>query len=893
MKDGQGHLIQADDQVHIIIEDDTGNPVPHHIKRDNEGHLLVEYTPAHSGKISITVKHEDDLVKQSQVNVKPAVDASNCKVYGKGWEAAKEGDKTSFTIEARDKNGKRMVTGGENFKASIKDKTGESVYSHLRDNNDGTYTVTYTPRDEGKIHIQVRHDDQHVKETWLEVKAELVEVVVKGDGWTHAKAGQKASFLIEPRGNSGKTLTHCDDLEVRIEDEYGNKIPCDLTRNEDGSYTVEYVAEKSGEIDIDIRDSEESKARSKVNVKSTSDAKHCKVYGNGLDRAKAMEKASFTIEARDRYGKRMKQGGENFQVEIQDEDGKKVLAEMVDNKDGTYQVTYVPERAGDHVIHVNLDSTKVHTSTARVKPSSSAKHSLVHGDGFVKAVSHRDAIFTIEARDGQGQRIRQGGEDFNVDIKDSHGKDIESDLKDNDDGTYTVTYTAPQAGSVHIQVNLKKDAVDHAVLQVERDAKDVLSVKCHGDGLTHAKTYETNSFQVEAIDGHGNLKEADIKIFDANNKPLNIQVEKKDSHYNVEFHARDAGEYRVEVWVASTLAKSVQVEVEATQRKPLRNNRAVSVMMSSLYTASYNGDLDSVNLQLEIGADINVQNENGWTPLHAASDQGHEHVVRKLVESGCTINILNENGVSPLYLAVARGRRAIAKYLVEKGANVNLSAKGGWTPIHIACFNEFPKLVLFLLDQGASPSVPCAELKNYSPLHILIAVGSNAPLDLIKLLIERDALLNAKSDTGGTPLHLAAFYGNMDVAEILVDAGAPMYAKNSKDRTPAEEASYFGHKEVAEYLASAEGGEVKKFQRVHQNRPSSYRSVIERPPSPETWKERRQKMIKEEAMQRTKSFRDSEVSSRDRPKNLERANTVAFASTPEAVKKRRQQRGES
>lgn len=184
--------------------------------------------------------------------------------------------------------------------------------------------------------------------------------------------------------------------------------------------------------------------------------------------------------------------------------------------------------------------------------------------------------------------------------------------------------------------------------------------------------------------------------------------------------------------------------------------------------------------------------------------------MKLLVEKGAKVNVLNERGNTPLFQAVAGGRRTIASYLVEKGANVNLSKEGAWKPIHAATYNEFPKLTKFLCENGADLTVPCKEIKSYSPLHILVSTDE-PPLDIIEVLIKFKAPLNAQHEGGSTPLHLVAFWGCAPAAKLLVEAGARMDVKNAKGRTALEVAALYGNKQVAEYLAQKSGQEMPKL----------------------------------------------------------------------------------
>ena len=75
-----------------------------------------------------------------------------------------------------------------------------------------------------------------------------------------------------------------------------------------------------------------------------------------------------------------------------------------------------------------------------------------------------------------------------------------------------------------------------------------------------------------------------------------------------------------------------------------------------------------VRLLLEHGADINVQNASGRTPLHWASSNGALEVVRVLLEHGADVEVKSKYGATALQFAVGRGRDKIVELLREHGA---------------------------------------------------------------------------------------------------------------------------------------------------------------------------------------------------------------------------------
>ena len=118
-----------------------------------------------------------------------------------------------------------------------------------------------------------------------------------------------------------------------------------------------------------------------------------------------------------------------------------------------------------------------------------------------------------------------------------------------------------------------------------------------------------------------------------------------------------------------------------------------------------------------------------------------------------------------------------------------------------------------------------------TPLHV---AAFNGDVDVAAALVESDAPLNAATSIGSTPLHLAAFKGNKDIVQILVDAGADTQAtsivKNSL-LTPLHSAIIANRDEIAEILitkteisSDARIGLVKST--ITNNHPKTFETLI-------------------------------------------------------------------
>ncbi|GAO37266.1 ankyrin [Sulfuricella sp. T08] len=85
-----------------------------------------------------------------------------------------------------------------------------------------------------------------------------------------------------------------------------------------------------------------------------------------------------------------------------------------------------------------------------------------------------------------------------------------------------------------------------------------------------------------------------------------------------------------------------------------------------------------------------------------------------------------------------------------------------------------------------------------TPLHI--AASSSNP-GIAKLLVAKGANVNARDNNGSTPLHIAAFTGKKELVEFFLSKGADPYAKDFKNETPHDKAYHSLSHEIEGILA--------------------------------------------------------------------------------------------
>jgi len=365
-----------------------------------------------------------------------------------------------FTIEARNKNGVRINGGGHPFTVRVVDPYGEETRTELVDEKNGLYQATWFPTDHGEHVVEVTLLRKPVAKSPYRVHvgensdmASPSKSYIEGPGIEKGnKAGEPAKFRIIAVGPDGRPRRNGGDLfEVHVEDPDFRLIPADVKDNGDGTYNVSYTPRDPGVYHVDVIQRNPAKqlyydhvkgAPVDVVIEAGTDAASSIAYGPGLEPGNLDTfPAEFTIEARDKQGRKMPTGGDPFEVQVMGPTGP-VPATVRDNGDGTYHVDYEPTDAGVHDISVTLDGVPIKGSTFHVDIKPGAWPANTSIDKYQ---------FTIVTRDKRNKVKKEGGEKIKVLI--NRGA-VNVDLKDNRDGTYEATYSLPGKGQYQFNVLL-------------------------------------------------------------------------------------------------------------------------------------------------------------------------------------------------------------------------------------------------------------------------------------------------------------------------------------------------------------------------------------------------------------------------------------------------------
>jgi len=173
---------------------------------------------------------------------------------------------------------------------------------------------------------------------------------------------------------------------------------------------------------------------------------------------------------------------------------------------------------------------------------------------------------------------------------------------------------------------------------------------------------------------------------------------------------------------------------------------------------------------LQRGFDPNTRDERGMTGLLIALREPSPKVIQALLESPQTnVELRNSKDESPLMLAAIKGQKDLVEQFIKRDADVN---KPGWTPLHYA--------------------------------------ATSGNVEIMRLLLDNYAFIDAQSPNGTTPLMMAAMYGSTDAVKLLLAEGADTAMKNQLGMTAVDFANQANRSEAAGLIAAAAAAKTTK-----------------------------------------------------------------------------------
>jgi ankyrin repeat protein len=219
---------------------------------------------------------------------------------------------------------------------------------------------------------------------------------------------------------------------------------------------------------------------------------------------------------------------------------------------------------------------------------------------------------------------------------------------------------------------------------------------------------------------------------------------------------------------------------------------------TSLAIAIINAHFDLANLLLEKGADPNVADETGMTPLYAAVDM---HTLGAMMSRPAPKLVDELSAVDLIKALLAHGANPnlrLKKPIIGRHHNGGDATLGEGTTVlmRAAKANDIPVMKM-LLDAGADPAIT---QKDHTTVVMIAAAGGaqagaytsalavteEGAIEAIQLCLDRGVDVNAFNTNGMTAMHRAAARGADKVVKYLAGQGAILDLKNKQNRTPVD-----------------------------------------------------------------------------------------------------------
>ncbi|XP_012258327.2 filamin-A isoform X3 [Athalia rosae] len=453
----------------VIILDPQGSntSVPVKLRQTSPDVWRCEYVSPVIGLHSVNIFFAGKPIPGSPIGVRvsPVSDANKCRAFGRGLQpkGVRVKDVADFKIVTKD--------AGEGVpEARVIAPGGVNLPVRIAKIDPTTYHCDYTPLKEGRHVVMVTFNGKEIHKSPYDVNVGPYKesaIRVFGPGLHGGVVGYPAKFTVDTNGETGG-------LGFSIEGPSKAKIDCH--DNGDGTADVTYYPTSPGQYSVHIKCDDEDIPKSpymaEILPKVDYDPDKVEVHGPGIqpDGVARDKPTNFTVDCK-------KAGKAPLEVEIQDALGRPVPVKLEDKRDGTIQAHYTPTSGSQHNIQVNYGGVGTKKSPYRVGVAAPLNPAMVQafGPGLDKGVkTNTPTHFNVDCREA-------GPGALDVSMASPEGRDLPITLSDNEDGTYTVDYVAPQPGNYTVDLKYGGLKVPKSPIKVNvQPHVDVSKIKVDG-----------------------------------------------------------------------------------------------------------------------------------------------------------------------------------------------------------------------------------------------------------------------------------------------------------------------------------------------------------------------------------------------------------------------------
>lgn len=203
--------------------------------------------------------------------------------------------------------------------------------------------------------------------------------------------------------------------------------------------------------------------------------------------------------------------------------------------------------------------------------------------------------------------------------------------------------------------------------------------------------------------------------------------------------------------------------------------------LSELQNKNDNRYLEIAKELINKGADINLENILGITPIHFAAEIGNLEFFEILLNKGADLNLVCRKENNILHYAVkGRNKDIVARCLEESNVDITMKNQDGYSPIAFAVQTGDEAIISQLISQAVNLSVLSGQ-KETSLLH---EATFSENINVLKILLKEGLSIDSQNINGETPLHYAVKNAEFAMIDALLKLGAKIDAKDKGGLTP-------------------------------------------------------------------------------------------------------------
>ncbi|XP_060856189.1 filamin-A isoform X2 [Metopolophium dirhodum] len=545
----------------VVITGPSGGSVTAHVVPVADGYV-VNFTPTEVGeyRLSVTLGGEQ-AGRPYRMTCTRASDPGKVTAHGPGLAGGPVNRPAEFTIDT-----KRAGQGG--LGVTVEGPCEAAI--NCRDNGDGTCSVAYMPVEAGHYVVNITFDDHPIPGSPFNA---LVGGRAAGDAPrppNNVKAsgngllangvllGSPTDFSVDSRAVAkyGQGVVTCT-----VTNPSGTRTETFITPQSDGTYKISYTPFEAGPHTIDIYYDGVPIVGSpfSVNVRRGTDASKCRAFGPGVSHGIIHKVNTFTVETK---------GAGTGSLGLAIEGPSEAKMTCVDNRDGSCTIEYMPTESGVYDVSIQFAETHIPGSPFKVQVDcpdrpATTNDIKVSGPGINPKYIRANTPITFKV---DASKSAKG----HVDVKIGNDKGVlqpkQPIIRDNEDGTYDVTYTPNPEGALLVaNVLYNGHHVPNSPFKLRvRPKFELDKIKIEGPGVSDSRGIKASVptyFVVDATDaGSGKL---DLRIMGPDGFPRQVDIEKKDNLYKIKYTPDDCGRYTIEALYDGKPLPQSPIQVQA------------------------------------------------------------------------------------------------------------------------------------------------------------------------------------------------------------------------------------------------------------------------------------------------------------------------------------------